>query len=341
MEQIKLTTLAQSSGCAAKLSPSLLNQVLSRLTPMHSDKLLGGFEKSDDALVYQLDGQENRLLLQTVDFFPPMVDDPYTFGQVAAANALSDIWAMGGEPAVCLNIVCFPNTLDIEILTEILKGGQDKAQEAGAVIAGGHSIVADVPTYGLSVTGFVDRDKLWTNANAQVGDALILTKALGVGIITTAIKGERATESSAHAAIQSMTRLNKYAREQAQRYTIHAATDVTGFSLLGHGFEMAEASLVTIRIDTQAIPILEDALLYTEEGFTPGGLYRNREYLKEKVHREREISPFLEDILYDPQTSGGLLLALPKQEAEEFSSLSGYPIIGEVLPAGEKRIVLV
>ena len=341
MEPIKLTTLAQSSGCAAKLSPSLLNQVLSRLTPMQCDKLLGGFEKSDDALVYQLDGQGDRLLLQTVDFFPPMVDDPYTFGQVAAANALSDIWAMGGAPAVCLNIVCFPSTLDIEILTEILKGGQDKAQEAGAIIAGGHSIVAEAPTYGLSVTGFVERDKLWTNANAQVGDALILTKALGVGIITTAIKGKRASENAADAAIQSMTALNRYASEQARRYTIHAATDVTGFSLLGHGFEMTEASGVTLRIDTQAIPTLEDALLLAEEGYTPGGLHRNREYLKDKVQREREISPFLEDLLYDPQTSGGLLLALPKKEAAEFSASSGYPIIGEVLPAGEKRIVLV
>lgn len=341
MEQIKLTTLAQSSGCAAKLAPSLLNQVLSRLPPMQCDKLLGGYEKSDDALVYRLDGEGDRLLLQTVDFFPPMVDDPYTFGQVAAANALSDIWAMGGEPAVCLNVVCFPNTLDIEILTQILKGGQDKAQEAGAVIAGGHSIVADVPTYGLSVTGFVDRDKLWTNAKAQAGDALILTKALGVGIITTAIKGQRATKSAAEAAIRSMTTLNKYACEQAQHYTIHAATDVTGFSLLGHGFEMAEASGVTIRINTQAIPILEDALLLAEEGYTPGGLHRNREYLKDKVQREHEISPFLEDLLYDPQTSGGLLLSLPKREAEEFSSHSGYPIIAEVLPAGEKPIVLV
>ncbi|NCB02577.1 MAG: selenide, water dikinase SelD, partial [Spirochaetia bacterium] len=218
MSEVKLTQMVKTSGCAAKLPPKALHQVLDSLPIMHSPDLVEGYEGSDDAFVYKIPTSKNMVMLQTVDFFPPMVDDPYLFGQVAAANALSDIYAMGGEPKIALNLVCFPGCLELSVLREILLGGQSKVAQAGAIIAGGHTINDPTPKYGLCVTGFVDKSKVWTNTTAKVGDVLILTKPLGVGIINTAVKAGLASENAAKKAINSMTMLNKYAHDCALPY---------------------------------------------------------------------------------------------------------------------------
>ncbi len=328
METVKLTSMVKTSGCAAKLDPAQLHSVLDSLPVMQSEQLLEGYECSDDALVYRL--ADGKLMLQTVDFFPPMVDDPYIFGQVAAANALSDIWAMGGEPKVALNLVCFPSCLSLDVLKEILLGGQSKVAEAGAIIAGGHTISDPTPKYGLSVTGFIDSGDAWANHGAREGDVLILTKSLGVGIINTAVKAGSANKAAEQKAIQSMTELNKGAYEAAKRYTVHAATDVTGFSLLGHAHEMASASKLNIVIESKQLPIIEEAKLLAKQGFIPGGLYNNRNYLQDKVAVSTLLAQEINDILFDPQTSGGLLLSMSESEGLAYSRETGYPIIGYV-----------
>lgn len=282
-------------------------------------------------------------MIQTVDFFTPIVDDPYTFGQIAAANALSDVYAMGGEPKLALNIAAFPNCLGPEILGEILLGGADKVREAGAVLAGGHTIQDEEPKYGLCVTGFVNPKKLWKNYGAEDGDVLILTKPLGSGIINTAIKGEMAAEAEIAFAVKGMTTLNKYAAKIAMKYTVHSCTDVTGFGLAGHALEMAEGSGQTLVIVTKKIPILPGAAGYAQMGLVPAGAYRNREYAKEAVESRIE-EVWMEDILYDPQTSGGLLLAVPEKEAEELlEELSALELpcaaVGFVTKKKEKSLV--
>ncbi len=328
MEEVRLTQMVKTSGCAAKLPPALLHEVLDSLPVMHSPNLVEGNEGSDDACVYRI--SDDLLMLQTVDFFPPMVDDPYLFGQVAAANALSDIYAMGGEPKLALNLVCFPSCLELSVLRQILLGGQSKVEESGAVIAGGHTISDATPKYGLCVTGFAQEGKVWANKGAQVGDVLILTKPLGVGIINTAVKAGMASEVAAQAAIESMTTLNKRARDLAQKYEVHAATDITGFSLLGHAHEMATASNVSMVLYSTAIPVLSDALEYARMGLNPEGLYHNREYLEDAVHFSKGIEQEVQDLLFDPQTSGGLLLSMSEEEGRAYSKESGYPIIGSV-----------
>ena len=241
MEKVYLTKLAPNCGCAAKVGPGTLAGVLCKLPQFHDEHLLVGTETSDDAAVYKI--SDELAMIQTLDFFTPVADDPYDFGQIAAANALSDVYAMGGEPKTALNIVAFPKEMDTEILGEILKGGADKVLEAGAVLAGGHTIQDDTPKYGLSVTGFVHPAKFWKNYGAQTGDKLILTKPLGTGIVNTAIKADLVSEEAREAALRSMKTLNKYAAEILKKYTIHACTDVTGFGLGGHGTEMAEVRL--------------------------------------------------------------------------------------------------
>lgn len=311
--------------------------------PKFSDPmLLVGTETSDDAAVYKIN--EDLAMIQTVDFFTPVVDDPYLFGQIAAANALSDVYAMGGEPKVALNLAAFPDCLDIEILGEILKGGADKVIEAGAVLAGGHTISDNEPKYGLCVSGFVDPKLMWKNYGAEAGDVLILTKPLGTGILSTAIKGELASEDEIEAAVKNMTYLNRYARDIAAEFSIHSCTDITGFGIAGHAMEMAKGSGKTLVLDTGSLPVLKGVQSYTEMGLIPAGAYRNREYLEENV--ESQIpGTWLEDLVYDPQTSGGLLLAVSGEDAPELMerlNILELPsaMIGEVTEKQEKFLIL-
>ena len=328
---VKLTSLVKTSGCAAKLSPRDLHQVLDALPPMHCDALVGGFEHSDDALVYRM--EDGSLVIQTVDFFPPMVDDPYTFGQIAAANAVSDIYAMGSEPKIAMNLMCFPSCLELDVMQQILLGGQSKVAEAGAVIAGGHTISDPTPKYGLCVTGFAKEGEVWANQGSQAGDLLILTKTIGVGVINTAVKAGMASENVAQAAIKSMTTLNKYARDSAVGFEVHAATDITGFSLLGHAYEMASASNVQLVIESTKVPFFEEAKQYALMGLNPEGLYNNKEYLENKVQFVDGLAQEIQDLLFDPQTSGGLLFSMSESEALSYSAKTGFPIIGYVQKA--------
>ena len=337
MSSVKLTSLVKTSGCAAKLPPKELHRIIDSLPVLQSPNLVEGFETADDALVWKLDDTGN-VCVQTVDFFPPMVDDPFVFGQVAAANALSDIYAMGGEPSIALNLVCFPACIDIDDMRKILLGGLDKAKEANTVIAGGHTISDPTPKYGLCVTAFMKQSDVWSNKGAKVGDAVILTKALGVGIVNTAAKVAEAESESVRQAVDSMTRLNKRARDVGRKYNIHAATDVTGFSLSGHGSEVAQASGVTLRINTKDLPVIDGALELARFGFLPEGRYANEDFLIEKVNFSESIPREMKDLCYDPQTSGGLLLFMNPEEAESYVSEMGLDccrIIGRVGKQGK------
>ena len=329
-------------GCTAKLGAGVLSHILEKLPRGVQDpNLLVGYDSKDDAAVYKI--TDDVALVQTVDFFPPMVDDPYTFGKIAAANALSDVYAMGGEVKTALNLVCFPESMDLNILGAILQGGAEKVAEAGGILAGGHSIADTGVKYGLSVTGLVDPHHLYANDAGQPGDKLILTKALGVGLICTANRvGEAKPEDMARA-IDSMTTLNKTAAEISRRYAVHAATDVTGFSFLGHLHEMMGGKLSCV-IDAHAVPVLPgawdaaDACLYTAAG------QRNRNHTGPFV--EFEGVPFpMEEILFDPQTSGGLLFAVAPEDAdalEQELQAAGLPakIVGEIKEKSEKEIVV-
>lgn len=276
--------------------------------------LLVGLHTADDAAVYRLD--DERALVQTLDFFPPIVDDPWTFGAITAANAVSDIYAMGGRPLLALNIAAWPGDLPLDLLGEILEGGAEKVREAGAVVAGGHTVIDDVPKYGLCVTGLVHPDRITTKGGARPGDLLVLTKPLGAGIVTTALKRERVDAADLGAAVASMTRLNRAAAEAARAAEARAATDVTGFGLLGHAYEMAAAGGVELRVRLGALPLLPGIERYVAEGLTPGGLARNRQYLAGEVDgRPRAIvDTAVPDhqlaAALDPQTSGGLLIAV-------------------------------
>ena len=314
MEDIKLTKLAKCAGCGAKVGAGVLAKLLDGIRVHHDPNLLVGFDKSDDASVYRV--SDDLALVQTVDFFPPIDDDPYTFGQIAATNALSDVYAMGGEPKLALNIMAVPDSLPKEAVHALLKGGYDKVYEAGAIITGGHSILDDEPKYGLAVTGFVHPEKLLTNSGAQVGDVLFLTKPLGIGVLTTAAKADLLTEEQTALIKKLMTTLNKGARDVMVRYRVHACTDVTGFSLLGHGLEMAQGSNVELELDTSAISLLPQALDFAEMGILPAGMYRNRHFAEEQVD-VGDVSLGVQDILFDPQTSGGLLIAVHPEDADK------------------------
>ena len=343
MTGVRLTELVEAAGCAAKLAPGSLAKVLGELPRTYDERLLVGFDASDDACVYDLG--DGRGLVETCDFFPPMVDDPFLFGQVAAANALSDVWAMGGAPALALNLLCFPNCLGIEVAGQILAGGADKCREAGCVVAGGHSINDREPKYGMAVTGFVALDRMLANAGARVGDALVLTKALGTGILTTAHKAELLDDAGVRVATDSMITLNKAAAEALADLDAHAATDVTGFSLLGHGCEMAEASGVTLEIRSADVPVMARAREMARLGLIPAGAYRNRDFFGPRVEMEEGVPLDLADVLFDPQTSGGLLVALPEADAETLVTRlrdAGQPaaLVGQAVPRGEHSVAV-
>lgn len=255
-------------------------------------------------------------LIQTLDFFTPVVDDPYLFGQIAATNSLSDVYAMGGNPIVAMNIVCFPSCEDMSILGEILKGGHDKVKESGALLVGGHSVDDKEPKYGLSVSGIVHPNKVLSNASAKEGDILILTKPIGTGIINTAIKAELADKTIEDKVVSIMSHLNKYAAKSFDEIDVNSVTDVTGFGLLGHALEMAKASNVSIEIDSKKVPIIDGVLDFANMGIIPGGMYRNRDYISKNVYSEL-VPTNIMDTLYDPQTSGGLLISVNEKYADD------------------------
>lgn len=316
-ENIKLTSLSSKGGCGCKINPLDLSDVLRQLPQANKDPhLLVGLDTSDDAGVYQLN--EEVALVQTLDFFTPIVDDPYMFGQIAAANALSDVYAMGGTPLTAMNIVGFPiDTLDKQILTAILTGAAHKVQEAGATLVGGHSIDDQEPKFGLSVTGTVHPKKVQTNNGARPGDKLILTKPIGVGILTTSIKKDMLRAEELQQLMELMATLNKTAAETMQAYDIHACTDVTGFSLLGHASEMARGSEVGITIHRKDVPVLAQVREMAEQGIIPGGAKKNYEWLRDKVTYDATLDEVDKLILCDPVTSGGLLIAVAEADADE------------------------
>jgi selenide,water dikinase len=296
-------------------------------------------EHAEDAGVYRL--REDLAIIQTVDFFTPIVDDPYTFGRIAVTNALSDIYAMGGKPLTAMNIVCFPiRTMDVKILREILRGGLDQMREAGVLLIGGHSVEDNEPKYGLSVTGVIHPDRILFNNGAKAGDHLILTKPLGTGIVSTALKGGLADAALVARSVACMTTLNRKAAElMAETAEIHACTDITGFGFLGHALEMAEGSGIGMRIRASEVPYFQGIRPFVEEGLVPGGLIRNRKFREKQLDVGPGCPEWLIDILFDPQTAGGLLISLPPDAAEELlrkmhaAGIKEAAIVGEVIPA--------
>lgn len=338
--EVKLTKLAKCAGCGAKVGAGVLAQLLNGIKVHEDPNLLVGFERSDDASVYRIN--DELALVQTLDFFPPIADDPYLFGQIAATNALSDIYAMGGEPKLAQNIMCVPESMPQQAVREILRGGYDKVFEAGALITGGHSIFDDEPKYGLAVTGFVHPDKLLKNCTAQVGDVLFLTKPLGIGILMTGQKAGLLSKEGEALACRLMTTLNRSARDVMVNFRVHACTDVTGFSLMGHSLEMAQGSNVTLQLDAHSIAIIPEALELAKDGLIPAGAYRNRAFAGKYVSCEN-IPLALTDVLFDPQTSGGLLIAVHPEDADamEASLRAAAPNaqrIGRAIPYNGKHI---
>ena len=330
----------KGGGCTAKLGAGILSRVLERLPKFDKDPaLLIGYDSKDDAAVYKL--TDEVAVVQTLDFFPPMVDDPYTFGQIAATNALGDIWAMGGQVKTALNIVCFPEKSDLNILGEMMRGGAEKVAEAGGVLAGGHSIADSDVKYGLSVMGVVHPNHIYANNTPQTGDCLVLTKRLGVGILCTANRVGEASAEAMAAAIASMTTLNKYAAQCCRAYEVHACTDVTGFSFLGHLHEMMDGAH-SCRIEAGAVPVFSEALRHADEFLLTAAGQRNRNHTGPFVRFENV--PFaMEEVLFDPQTSGGLLVALPKEQAAalvEDLRRGGAPaaVVGEVTDSEDIEI---
>ena len=388
MNSIKLTKLTECAGCGAKVGAGELQALLGDLQVRKDPRLLVGFDKSDDASVYKI--SDELAIVQTVDFFPPIADDPYRFGAIAAANALSDVYAMGGEPKLALNIMMVPEDMDKTHVHEILRGGYAKVYEAGAMITGGHSIYDKEPKYGLAVTGFVHPDRILTNSGAKAGDVLVYTKPLGIGVLTTAAKAEMCDAALTERMEQIMMTLNRAARDVMVRYRVHACTDVTGFGMLGHMLEMASGSDVQIHVDLQAAQaqVIPEAWEFAEMGILPAGMYRNRHFAQGQVQvgegtdrdgadykaplwsqevlesaggvdykvpmRSQQWMQTMQDLLYDPQTSGGLLMAVDPEDAQQLLSdlkeAEKQPgnegmkcaVIGTVGPyEGGKRILLV
>ncbi|WP_276352341.1 selenide, water dikinase SelD [Cohnella caldifontis] len=344
-ENVRLTSLSSKGGCGCKIGPADLMQVIRELPPSVPDpNLLVGLETSDDAGVYKL--SDETALVQTVDFFTPIVDDPYSFGQIAAANAISDIYAMGGRPLTVLNIVAFPiSALDKRILAEILRGASDKVREAGAVLVGGHSIDDKEPKFGLAVTGLVHPDKVRTNAGARPGDRLILTKPIGVGILTTSLKNGQLDSEEISRVTGVMSTLNKSAAETMEPYDVHACTDVTGFGLIGHALEMAKGSGAGIRLHAGRVPVLPRVRELAEKGFVPGGTKNNFRHVSDSVDFPESLDEIGRYILCDAVTSGGLLIsAQPEQAAELLEKLRAAGVdahmIGEVTADHPGRIAV-
>jgi selenide, water dikinase len=326
--QVRLTRYCAAAGCAAKLPPGELEQVLEGLSPADAEGFESGMGRRDDAGWIEFG---HGVLLQSVDFFTPIVDDPRLFGEIAAANALSDIYAMGGEPLTALNLAAFPEELELQILGEILAGGMAKIAESGAALCGGHSVRDSEPKYGVSVTGFVERERLVRNRGARPGDALVLTKPLGVGILATAVKRDVIGPDEAERAFGAMARLNRGARDAVQEVGVSAATDVTGFGLLGHLSEMVRPDALGAVVRRGEVPVWEPAAALAGDGCYPGGLERNRAYLEEdtaaETLTESELLP-----LYDPQTSGGLLIAVAPDRTDLLT--------GALLRRGEEARVI-
>ena len=311
---IKLTKLAKCAGCGAKVGAGVLAQLLGDMRVLRDPNLLVGFDKSDDASVYKI--SDDLALVQTVDFFPPIADDPYTFGAIAATNALSDVYAMGGEPKLALNIMAVPETMDRKTVHAILRGGYDKAYEAGVIITGGHSIFDDEPKYGLAVTGFVHPDRVLTNSGARPGDVILFTKPIGIGVLTSGMKADLVDPETIHLAYRLMTTLNKYARDVMVNYRVHACTDVTGFGPLGHLLECAQGSDVEICLEVGGVDFIPAAAELAKMGILPAGMYRNRSFAEPWVDPGAQPT-WVQDLLYDPQTAGGLAIFVDPDDAED------------------------
>jgi len=341
----RLTETVRGAGCGCKIGPGDLTEALRGLPLISHPNLIVGMERAEDAGVYKLSNE--LAIVQTLDFFTPIVDDPYIFGQVAAANALSDVYAMGGRPLTAMNIVCFPTkTMDMSILKEILTGGLDKMREAGVTLVGGHSVDDQELKYGLSVTGLIHPAKVILNTGAEVGDKLLLTKPLGTGIINTALKGGMADEEAVSKVSKNMATLNRRASELMMEADVHACTDVTGFGFLGHACEMIEGTDVGMVIYSTAVPFYHEAKRLAEMGLVPGGLHRNREFRINMVEIDRKVPDYLADIFFDPQTSGGLLISVPRPEAESLlgrmheESVEDAVIIGEIVAEPKGKVVV-
>jgi len=341
MDTSKITKLAACGGCTAKLPPGMLKDSLSIIPKFSDPNLIVGFDSSDDGAVYKL--SDDIAIIKTLDFFPPMVDDPYLFGQIAAANALSDIYAMGGQVKVALNIVAFPENEDPTVLAAILKGGAEKVKEAGGVLCGGHSISDATIKYGLSVTGVVHPNKIMHNNRCRIGDKIILTKPLGVGLVTSAYRVGEADENSYNQAITSMLTLNKYAFEIAQQFDISGLTDVTGFGFLGHLNEMVQPGY-SIYINSSCVSYIPEAMRLAREFLLTSAGQKNRNFLDGKVEFDG-VEDALQEILFDPQTSGGLLIAVSDADAMPLlAQLQKLPLasslVGSVVPRLEKNILI-
>ncbi|HUQ93212.1 MAG TPA: selenide, water dikinase SelD [Bryobacteraceae bacterium] len=340
MSTVRLTASAKAGGCASKLSPRILDQVLPRLPRIANENVLVGFETSDDAGVYRLSA--DSALVQTVDFFTPVVDDPFTFGAVAAANALSDVYAMGGRPITALSILAFPGKGNLDVLEQMLQGGTSKMREAACPVIGGHSVNSEELKFGYAVTGLVHPDRIWKNTGARAGDVLMFTKRIGTGVISTALKRGFAQQEHVTEAIDSMLALNLAAAEALQGLAVHSCTDVTGFGLIGHAREMALGSDVTLELDAQSVPLLPGALDYAKAGAISGGLNNNREFASCVVEMRSVLAEAMELILYDPQTSGGLLVSMPAADGAEFQKrFNKATRIGRVLVRQDKPIRIV
>ncbi|MBV6477470.1 MAG: Selenide, water dikinase [Ignavibacteria bacterium] len=334
-KKYRLTQMVKSAGCAAKIFPDILSEALRNIVIEKNENVLVGFEGKDDAGVYKIN--DDLALIHTADFFTPVVDDPYMFGQIAAANALSDVYAMGGKPQTCLNIVAFPQTQDLDIFNEILRGGSDKIKESGAVLIGGHSIDIENIVYGLAVAGIIKPSDLKCNNNAKPGDKLILTKCLGTGILNNMIKFSELNKENYNQLITSMTRLNKNAAECMIKSNANACTDITGFGLAGHAMQMAAASRVALKFYVRELPVLNGVNEGIRKNLMTRGDKSNKEYTKANVINTGSINKEAEHILYDPQTSGGLLISIPEEktgflllELEKGGDIYAR-IVGEVL----------
>ena len=342
MDDIRLTKLAKCGGCGAKVGAGVLQKLLHDLPVKRDPALLVGFDHADDASVYQV--SDDLAIVQTIDFFPPVADNPRTFGRVAAANALSDIYAMGGQPKTAQNVLIVPRDMPQSAVQDILRGGYEKALEADAVITGGHSIHGEEPVYGLAVTGFVDPRRILTNAGAREGDALLLTKPLGVGVCLTARKAGLLSDKELQGVIEQMETLNRAARDAMLDFDVHACTDVTGFSLMGHTVEMAQGSGVTVELDAARVPLLPGALEWAAMGLIPEGAYRNRSFAQPEAELG-ETPLALCDLLFDPQTSGGLLISVARADGDALlkrlqQTLPAAALVGRVSKRGEKAVRL-
>lgn len=341
--KIRLTALSRSSGCAAKMPAGPLSQILRQLPVFNDENFLSAAIPFADSGIYRID--EKTALVQSLDFFTPIVDDPTIFGRIAAANAISDIYAVGARPLTALNIVGFPPGLDHEILVAILCGGSEKISEAGACLVGGHTVEDDEPKYGLCVTGLVDPQKMISTVGARSGDKLLLTKPLGTGLLATALKGEVLNESEISEALRGMTTLNRASSLIMQKIGVSACTDITGFGLLGHALEMSAASGVTLEISAHHLPAYPGALEMAQMGLVPVGSYRNREFYQQRVENWAELSILTIDLLADPQTSGGLLMAVAPEKADilaaELQSVGGCWHIGQVAESSPGRLRIV